>query len=67
MLPICMAAASSSFSPMVTFPVGRALSASRASSGAVLLDPRRLLAKQPRNFLQDVNESRTPEAGFFRK
>jgi hypothetical protein len=39
----------------------------RKQRGAVLLDPRRLLAKQPRNFLQDVNESRTPEAGFFRE
>ena len=53
---------------MVTFPAGRALSASRASSAARFCSIlRRLLAKEPRNFLQDVDESRTSEAGLFRK
>ena len=62
------AAASSSLSPIVTLPSGRARSASRAKQrGAVLLDLVRLLAEQAGHLAQHVDEGRPAEARLARE
>ena len=66
--PICRANRSSSCAPITTLPAGRAwLGEPRHQRVAVLADLVRLLAKQPRNLAQHVDEGRPAVARGFRE
>src|SRR5262249_25313799 len=65
-LPICIAAAVSSFRPIVTLPAGRALEP-RKERGTILFDSVRLLTEQPRNLAQHVDKGRAPKTRLLGK